>query len=682
MSGSVAGTAGTAAARAAGPGVAARAGGAPDAAAGPLADRHHPRRATRCPAALEPFNLAGVLDPTDVHAAATLCRLAGDERPDVMLGAALAVRAPRHGHVCVELGRVAGTVTPTEGAPVGVDELDWPDAEAWREALRSSPLVSVRPPGTPEIDPSQDRPLSLVGQRLYLDRYWRYERRVAEVLRARAARVRGGVDLPALRRALDRLLPPSGERPDRQRLAVATGVLRGLAVIAGGPGTGKTHTVARLLALLHELAPEGRPRIAVAAPTGKAADRLTAAVRDAAADLETTDAVRGRLRALEASTLHRLLGYRPGSSTRFYHDRSRKLPHEVVVVDETSMVSLPLMAKLVVALRPATQLVLVGDPDQLESVEAGAVLGDIAGPAGDRLRTSPQMRDLLERATGEPLAAAQAARDGGIDDAVVVLSAARRFRAGSGIERLATAIHAGDADAAVAALRAGSRDVVWLDPSGAAAGTAGLDEVRAAVVDSYRPVHAACAAGDGRRALDALDRARVLCAHRHGPVGVSGWVSRIERWLAQAVKGYDPTARWHVGRPVLVTRNDPRLRLFNGDVGVTIRAGDGLKVAFRGAQEVRLFGTSRLEDVETVHAMTIHKSQGSQFEHVVVVLPEETSPILTRELLYTAVTRASQQVTVLGPEATVRRAIARRVARASGLRATLWGPHADRGPGP
>ena len=644
-----------------------------------VADRDDVRLATDPPEVLRPYNLAGVLAAADVHGAVTLCRLAGEKREDALLAAALAIRAPQHGHVCVELSTVADQVTAVEDAPVALDELGWPEPDAWQALLASSPLVSVRPPGTTIPDPATDRPLSLVGDRLYLDRYWRYERRVAEVLRKRAERTVEGVDAAALRSTIERLLPnEEGEHPDRQRIAVATGVLRALTVIAGGPGTGKTYTVARLLAVLHELHPGGRPRVALAAPTGKAADRLTAALRDAAKTVDTSAAVRARLRALEGSTLHRLLGWQPGVHTRFKHDQHHRLPHDVVIVDESSMVDLPMMAKLLVALRPDTQLVIVGDPDQLASVEAGAVLADIVGPTGDQLRKSEPTRATLEAATGEVLdgGSVAPARDDGIDDAVVVLGTVRRYAADSGIAHLAAAVHAGDAGEAIRVLGAGHSDVEWLDVTAEADDRDALHPVRDRVSGVFADVLAAARDGDGASALDALDRVRVLCAHRRGLVGVAGWVPQIERWLTAERGGPDITERWYVGRPVLVTRNEPRLHLFNGDVGVVVRGETGPVVAFRGAAGVRTFGPSRLEDIETVHAMTIHKSQGSQFAHVVVVLPDETSPILSRELLYTAITRAERGVTVVGTEASIRHAIERRVSRVSGLRETLWGEEA------
>ena len=666
-----------------------------DQGAADAVDRGDARIVADPPAALRVWNLAGIVGPAEVHGARIFADLVDDDRPEVLLAAALALRAPQHGHVCVELGTVAASITVAEDAPVHPGDLPWPEPGDWREALAGSPLVRVRPDGTPskaELQPEHDRPLVLVGDRLYLDRYWRYERRVAEVLAKRGQRVDDAVDPARVRDVLDRLLPPTGERPDRQRLAVATAVRRHLAVIAGGPGTGKTHTVARLLAALHELANGDWPLVAVAAPTGKAADRLTAALRDAAADpdLAVTPAVRARLRTLEGSTVHRLLGWRPGSTTRFRHDRSHKLPHEVVIVDETSMVDLPLMSKLVEALRPDTKLVLVGDPDQLASVEAGAVLADIVGPAGDDLCMTADNRAALVAATGEPLDApdgpgapgtVRPARPGGIDDSVVVLGTVRRFAAGSGIARLAAAIHAGDEDGALDVLRSGAPDVGWVEAGGDARDRADLAPVRDRVVTSGRAVFAAARAGDAVAALAALDEVRVLTAHRHGLVGASRWVPLIERWLSREVDGFDAAGRFHVGRPVMITRNDRRLRLYNGDVGIVVRAGDAgsagagrdpVAVAFRGGDGVRRFAPSRLDDVETAHAMTIHKSQGSQFGHVVVVLPDDTSQMLTRELLYTAVTRAQQGVTLVGTADAVRAAVGRRVARASGLRGTLW----------
>jgi exodeoxyribonuclease V alpha subunit len=617
-------------------------------------------------------------DPADATAAARA-------EDAVLLGIALAVRAVRLGHVCADLATARATVTTEGDAPVDVAALPWPDPAAWRAALRASPLVAAGPDpadGNPaDADPAvvaqadagdgaDARPLRLDGSRLYLDRYWREERAVAVDLRTRAAVV-DAVDEAALAAALDRLFPDSPPG-DRQRDAAATAARRRLTVVAGGPGTGKTTTVARILALLVAGAlAEGRPlpRIALAAPTGKAAARLEEAVHDAAHDLAADGridaAVRDRLLAVEAATIHRLLGWRPGSRSRFRHDRDDRLPQDVVVVDETSMVSLSLMARLVAAVRDGARLVLVGDPEQLASVEAGAVLGDVVGPLAGPL----------------PLTASETPRDVAPDPAppaaiagsIVVLRRVHRY--GPVLAELAEAIQRGDDDAVLGVLAAGHAAVrlVAADLATTRPGDPVLAPVREAAVTSGRAVAAAAAAGDGRAALVALGAVRLLCAHRRGPAGAEVWREHVAGWLAGAVEGYGAGGDRHPGRPLLVTANDPGLRLFNGDTGVIVAGPHGPVAVFARRGALVEVAPSRLGAVETVHAMTVHKSQGSQFDEVAVLLPEATSPILTRELLYTAVTRARERVTVVGTEDAIRAAVRRPIARASGLRAALWG---------
>ncbi|MBW3664205.1 MAG: exodeoxyribonuclease V subunit alpha [Actinobacteria bacterium] len=641
------------------------------------------RSVARPPQRLAPFNAAGILGPADVHAARVICRLTGENRDDVLLAIALTVRAPRFGHVCADLATVADTVAPDDDATVPTDALAWPDLADWVELVRSSPAVAI---GTPDRDgeptlfdavSAGHQPLTLVDTRLYLDRYWRYERRVATELERRAQLAEARVDDRALAAILDRLFP-GVEDDDRQRVAAETGVRRRVAVIAGGPGTGKTTTVARLLATLHEVAEVGgarAPRVGLAAPTGKAADRLTVAIHDAAGELDTSHEVRDRLRGSTATTLHRLLGWNPGNPTRFRHRAEDPLPHDVIVVDETSMVSLALMAKLLDALREDARIVLVGDPDQLQSVEAGTVFGDIVGPAATAGAGGSDPERPVRASDGARTAAAPAEPHGAIAAGIVVLTRVHRFREDSGIAALATAARSGDADTAVDVLRGGYDDLTWLDAPGDADRSADhLGTVHDAVCGAGGAVVRAAMAGRVDEALAHLHELRVLCGHRRGPAGVSGWVPLIESWLTAAAPGFAPHRTWHEGRPVLVTSNDRRLGLWNGDQGVTVVGDDDrLVVAFPGPDGARLFRPTRLEDVETVHAMTIHKSQGSQFGHVVVVLPDPTSRVLTRELLYTAVTRAQQRLTVLGTEASVRAGVERGVARNSGLRELLWG---------
>ncbi|MBA2317371.1 MAG: exodeoxyribonuclease V subunit alpha [Euzebyales bacterium] len=635
------------------------------------------RRAQGAAGLLAEFNLAGVLTSADIHVAGRLGGLLAEEDETVLLAAALAVRAPRVGHVCTDLATVRDTVT-SDPEPGGWAELldpqglPWPAADPWLAALAASPLVAAGAGWDGAATAADNRPLRLVGTRLYLDRYWREERDVAVDLLSRGRGRADGVDLDILAGGLARLFVGEGSR--EQRVAAATAVLRRLTVIAGGPGTGKTTTVARILALLDEQAAGtgALPRVALAAPTGKAAARLEEAVHAEAARLDVADAVRRRLLALEASTLHRLLGWRPGSRSRFRHDRGNRLPHDVVVVDETSMVSLSLMAKLVEAVRTGARLVLVGDPEQLASVEAGAVMGDIVGPASDGLRMRPAARAVLGAVTGDEPPGIAPAEGAAIGDGIAVLRHVHRY--GGGIAELAEAVRRGDAAEAVAVLRAERDDVAWIDADVAQADPSrAMAPVRQAVVAAGRRVAEHARAGDGLAALDGLGAMRVLCAHRRGPYGAASWARHVERWLSAAIAGYATGGRWYTGRPLLVTANDYGLRLYNGDTGVVIVTDDGRATAvFERRGELVEVSPARLGAVETVHAMTIHKSQGSQFDDVAVVLPDPSSPILTRELLYTAVSRARSRLTVVGSADSVRAAVERPIARASGLRAQLW----------
>ena len=611
------------------------------------------QRAHAATGLLGTFTDATVLEVADVHVARTLVRLAGDDDEDrelVALGVAFAVRAVRLGSVTVDLATIASTATADDAAEVDLTALPWPDPDGWVAAVAGSPLTAV---GDDAVDEAAGHPLRLLGTRLALDRYWRHERAIVDDLRRRAAQAVTELDDTLLTAGLDRLFPDP--RSQEQRVAAETAVRRSFSVIAGGPGTGKTTTVAAVLALLHEQAArQGRPlRVALAAPTGKAAARLTEAVHRAAADLDVEPAVRDTVLTAEASTIHRLLGRRPGSNSRFRHDRTNQLPHQVVIVDETSMVSLSLMARLIEAVRPSARLVLVGDPEQLVSVEAGAVLGDIVGDAAEE--------DF------DPAAAPAASA--GIAAGITVLRRVYRFSGAVG--SLALAVQAGDGDSVVELLASGADGVTWV-PEDAAASVAADTAVHDRVIGPAADVVAAARRGAAEEALDAMQAVQLLCAHRRGPYGVSSWRARIESWLHAAVEGY-VSHGWFAGRPLLITENDYGLGLFNGDTGVVVEADGRLQSAFERRGQIVLVSPTRLSAVETLYAMTIHKSQGSQFGEVVVVLPDESSPILTRELLYTAVTRAERAVTVVGTEAAVRHAVERPVQRASGLRARLWG---------
>ncbi|MGI9157929.1 MAG: exodeoxyribonuclease V subunit alpha [Marmoricola sp.] len=589
-----------------------------------IEDGNDRRLALHATGLLAEFNRADVLAAADVHVADRLGTMLGETREQVLLAVALVVRAARHGSVCVDLTTIADL--PLEEDAV----LLWPESTPWLAAVADSPLV-------------RERVLHLEDELLYLDRYWREEGQVCADLLARLAQPRPatyGLDLDA---AVLRVFPEDGYEEQRDLIRAATG--QTTTVLTGGPGTGKTTAVAGLLAIVAELHEQetGRlPRVAMCAPTAKASVRLKEAVSAEIAKFGAVD--QGRLRDIPSTTLHRLLGWRVGSNNRFKHDRGNKLPHDVVVVDETSMVSLTHMARLLEALRPTTRLVLVGDSDQLASVEAGAVLADVV----KGLELHP---------------------------AAPVFRLRRTHRFGKRIGALADALRVGDADTVMGLLQTpstpesdldegeGAGLVELVDPADAPAMARFRYEVRAM---SQRVTELA-EEGRSAEAIAALDEHRLLCAHREGPSGVNGWNRQVERLLTDAT-GVTHYEEWYAGRPVLVTANDYGLDLFNGDLGVTVRLPDGrLRVAVPGATEVRLFATTRLADVETVYAMTVHKSQGSQAKVVSVVMPPEDSPLLTRELFYTAVTRAQERVRIVGTEQAVRAAVDRQVQRASGL---------------
>jgi len=600
------------------------------------------------------------LSPLSRQFAAALLRHEPTASAAVIYAAWLASEAVAEGDVCVDLAACAGQRRWHDALQAGVV---LPALAEWGEQLRASRLVGA---------PGAFAPLILdEHQRLYLARYWRYEQILAADLSARAATACDDVDEARLQADLERLFGfTNGAEPDGQRAAAEKAVLRRLCVISGGPGTGKTSTVVRILAAL-QMQYRGGLTIRLAAPTGKAAARMQEAVRSAKGQLggihplpsplpqvgEGTAAHGGgelvgeltaeTLAAIpeQASTLHRLLGSRPDSSL-FRHDRNHPLPLDVLVVDEASMIDLALMAKLVEALPPRARLILLGDKDQLASVEAGAVFGDICAGA--------------------------ASQQGGLCASIALLHKSYRFGADSGIGTLAQAIRSGEAEAAVG-LPAGGQfaDVGWHgEPFSAPGARVALAQ---RLLDGYRDYLAAVRAGASAAALfEAFGRFRVLCAHREGYAGVDGLNALAEGALRR--DGLIPQREgWYHGRPVMIARNDYNLALFNGDVGIAIGSGGELRVYFQGADgQLRDFAPGRVPQHETVFAMTVHKSQGSEFDEVLLVLPDEITPVINRALLYTAVTRARRRIELWGGETVLKQAVAREVVRSSGLKERLW----------
>jgi exodeoxyribonuclease V alpha subunit len=600
-------------------------------------------------------NAVGWVEAADVHVADRLAGLVGDEDDSVLLALALTVRAAREGSSCLDpvaaldgLRRAAQLPRdgdPGEGGhdPAVLAELHQAlptTADEWLAEVGASACVGA---GVVQVEHGL----------IYLDRYHREEVLVAEALAARTSGAALPVDTERLEAGLLRVF--QGETWAEQKAAVREAAARSTTILVGGPGTGKTSTVAGLLALLVEQS-EGvgrAPTIALAAPTGKAAARLRESVLDAVSRFTQED--RARVGDVEAVTLHRLLGWRRDSSTRFQRDRTNPLPHDIVVVDEASMLSLTMTARLLDALRPSARLVLVGDPDQLASVEAGAVLADLVAGYAATDHTAARTATDVGEAPRSPVSR---------------LLTSHRF--GTRIGDLATAVRAGDADEVMRILRSApgpesdDASVSFIDVSRPEQAHEALE---GHLVPRAERLRRLALDGDVAAALRTLDEHRLLCAHRDGPWGVSSWNARVERWLSET-SGFH--GRQHAGRPLLVTANDYRLGLSNGDTGIVVLGEEGRLVAVFGDPDAPTsYGASTVADAETAHAMTIHKSQGSQAEHITVLLPDAESRLLTRELLYTGLTRAKDRVTIVGSEESVRGAVGRRTARASGLRHRL-----------
>ncbi|GHU17499.1 RecBCD enzyme subunit RecD [Betaproteobacteria bacterium] len=575
---------------------------------------------------LRDWSERGWLRELDVALARFFADLDANAAPLLLLGAALTSHQLGRGHVCLDL---AATLKNPDAAlslslqgeteNTAAQLLNGLSLATWQDALTASPLLS-----------DTNSPLVIAGTRLYLRRYWQYERAVADRL---AAFRQAAVNVPPdLESHLSQLFTADNSE---QKQACATAARHRFAIITGGPGTGKTTTVVRLLALLQtvEMAAGRSLTIKLAAPTGKAAARLTESIRAQVDALPVADEVRANI-PREVATVHRLLGTLPGSR-HFRHNQQNPLQLDVLVIDEASMVSLEMMANLLDALPATARLILLGDKDQLASVEAGAVLGDLC-------------------ATDAPH--------------IAKLTHSHRFGNDSGIGQLAQAVNAGHAPAA-RELFGRQISAVQLSADDPALNEL-LREGYAAYLNALnaRPTSADVAAVEkwATKVLAAFDQFRLLCAVREGAWGVEEQNRRIVQTLYQR-----EDRGWYTGRPVMVTQNDYSLNLMNGDIGIALELPDGLRVVFPkndGNPGLRYLHPSRLGEVETAFAMTVHKSQGSEFAHTALLLPDASNPILTRELLYTAITRAKTRFSLIeSGEDVFEDAVARRVERYSGL---------------
>jgi exodeoxyribonuclease V alpha subunit len=614
---------------------------------------------------------SGQLAEIDRHFADFIDRLGGRLVPDLALAAALVSRAAGGGHVCLDLKALdrVELLETREGRPA----VTCPAAEDWMARLRASPVVGR---------PGDRRPLILDPfGRLYLYRYWSYEQALIDAINRRSGLepIPEGRVAATLRKAIERLFPDDGLYGgiDWQKIAALAVLFNRFCVITGGPGTGKTHTVAKILALLLEQGDGAPIDIMLAAPTGKAAAKLGESLKSVRSSLDCSPAVRDRL-PVEARTIHRMLQPVIGTS-EFRYNAANRLPADVVIVDEASMIDLALLSKLVAALADRARLVLIGDKDQLASVEAGAVLGDICD-RGRPHRYSRAFCRAAELATGISLSpcGGEDEKKGGLRDSIVNLVRSYRFEEKSGIGALSQAVNRGSSDAVLDLLTTGHHDGIHWNP--VASPRELYRQLAEHILEGYRD----CFTGpEPRRALERFSRFRILCAVNKGFCGVATINRLTEQVLCRSnliATESGRTDRWYAGRPVLVTANNYRLGLFNGDTGLTISAEDagrdGLEVCFADAADgIRRIPIHRLPALETVFAMTVHKSQGSEFDQVHLILPDTDVPVLTRELIYTAVTRARSKITIWGQERILAAGISRRIVRRSGLRESLW----DRG---
>ncbi len=604
------------------------------------------------PTTLKPLRKQGILHDIDLE----LCRFLQDQHESlsdkVLLSACLVSYLYRQGDVCLKLDKYASQ-------PLFEDSGDSlfitaPDLSTWLKVLKESPIVG---------SPGNFKPLILDGNRLYLHKFWHYENALAEQLIERSEQKVSDIDLDALEDGLARTFPVADDSEvDWQRVSAGVSVRNKLSIISGGPGTGKTSTVVRILALMLEQSTRDLD-IALAAPTGKAAARLKDSIMSAKENLSVNDEIRQKIPE-QTKTLHQLLGARRHSSS-FKHDRENPVPYDVVIVDEASMIDQALMSKLLDALLRDARLILLGDKDQLASVEAGSVLGDICRI--DRNQFSGNTASWLKKLSLRVPKDSIVENPMPLIDNITLLTKSYRFDEDSGIARLADNVNEGNSVESIEILDSSVfRDVSLTSISD----RADLDELLQQKVTDY--FKAITNSDSIKEALSIFNEFRILSAHRRGPWGVEYLNQYIEQLLRQEglVSKFD---QWYAGKPVIVNVNDYTLGLYNGDTGVCLPDENGdLKIHFPQEDNIRAIAPGRLPDYSTAFALTVHKSQGSEFDQVLIILPDKPSKVLTRELIYTAITRARTEITVLGSKSVLKQGIEKKLERSSGLGERIW----------
>ncbi len=579
----------------------------------------------------------GFLRPIDYHLALFLYRLEKDKQEELLLAAALVSRAVGQGHTCLLLDNDLKE-------PFFDGEPKIPSATKWRKILLGCRTVA---------EPGGIAPLILdSNNRLYLYRFFRYEEQIVSSLLGRSSGM-GAVSLQQVSGWLQ-ILFPDALAADGQMRAAAQALFKNLLVISGGPGTGKTYTVARILALLNSLHPN--LRVGLAAPTGKAAARVQESLQQAKKSLPSK-MISGF--PDQAQTLHRLLGFTGEGGFRY--DKSHPLPLDLLVVDEASMVDIPLMAALVNALPESCRLILLGDRDQLASVEAGSLFSDLCGQETHGL--SPPLCDVLQQLTGtSPPSDAHAPP---LADSVAFLATSYRFSGESGIGLLARAVNSGDGKQVDHVLGENHSDLAWISKRGI-----GRQKwLRDKILHGFTTIFSAQSVAE---ALQMLGRFRILCALHNGPDGVEAINSLAEKTLAAS--GLIYPEQWYRGLPIMIKKNNYNLQLFNGDTGILWPDDSGKLLAWFMGVDGRIHPVApvRLPAHDTAYAITVHKSQGSEFDEIVFVLPQEDSRVLSRELLYTGLTRAKTRLSICADRDILQTAIGQRIIRHSGLSDKIW----------
>ena len=596
----------------------------------------------------------GLIRQLDLHFSEFINKQAINPSNTLNLLSCLLSQRAGEGHICINLNHIANQILFNTHKHDDIKIIKAPATDVLVTALKKSGVTG---------QPEEHYPLILdSNNRLYLGRYYFFQSSLAKNLLNRTRHPIDDINFDLLKHNLQQLFPNRPDHnPNWQKIAATIALLKRFSVISGGPGTGKTTTVTKILLLLAEQQPSYR--IALAAPTGKAAARLSESIKQAKENIEYCTAIK-KIIPEEASTIHRLLGVIP-NQTEFRHNQNNQLHLDVLVVDEASMIDLPLMARLTAALPDKARLILLGDKDQLSSVEAGSVLGDICGCQHDGYSESLS-HTLNKLAAYIP---PDIKTKSSFGDHIALLRKSYRFNDESGIGQLAQAINQGNTNAAIEICNLESYSDIQLH-SGSMSQPSNLAKLAAKAYSTY--IKISCPS----EALIQFNQFRILCAQREGPSGIKAINIQVEDALKKMGLISTGSAHSYAGRPVMITRNDYNLKLYNGDIGITLpdpSSDNQLRVFFSQPDgTVRKIAPSRLPPHETVYAMTIHKSQGSEFDKVFIVLPEVDTPLLTRELIYTAITRAKRTAGLYCSESLLKAAIKRTTERTSGLEDALW----------